>query len=167
MGWFALAAQAGGAILNAQGAKQAANAQASQLNTQAAQDETSANQVQSSGYQSAKRIRQQGQSTVGQANAALAASGVDVSQGTANDVRTKITQNAESDALNTILNADSKATNLRTQAGFERSGAADALKAGRTGVLKSALSAFGGASQSYSGWKSAAGSSSAASSTSA
>jgi hypothetical protein len=164
MAWLALVAQAGGAVLNAQGQKQQAQAQATQLDAQATQDQQSANSIQSSGYQTAKRIRMQGDSTVGQANGALAASGVDVSSSTAQDVRTKITQNAESDALNTILNADSKATNLRTQAYFEQQGAADALKAGQTGVIKSALSAFGGASQAYSGWKSSAGSSSASSS---
>lgn len=162
MAWIALAAQAGGAILNAQGAKQAANAQAQQFGEQADQDDSSANQIQDAGYQTAKRIRTQGASNVGAANASLAASGVDVSQGTANDVRTKITQNAEQDALNTILSSDSKATNMRTQAGYERQGAADALKAGQQGVLKSALSAFGGAAsaQSRSGWKTAASSSS-------
>lgn len=160
MAWLALIGQAGGAILNAQGQKQAAAAQADQFTAQANQDNTTAQSIQDAGYQTAQRMRTQGKSTVGQANAALAASGVDVSQGTAQDVRTKITQNAETDALNTILNADSKATNLRTQAGFEQEGATDAIKAGKLGVAKTALSAFGGAATTSNNWKTSASSTS-------
>lgn len=160
MAWLALVAQGGGAVLNAQGTKAAANAQASQLTTQAAQDNQTADLTQAAGYQAAQRIRTQGKSNVGAANASLAASGVDVSQGTANDIREKITQNSEQDAMNTILNADNRATNMRTQAGFEQNAAADALKAGRIGVAKGALSALAGGANSSSGWKTAAGSSS-------
>ncbi|MGQ7937356.1 hypothetical protein [Paraburkholderia sp. D1E] len=160
MAWLALVAQGAGAVVNAQGTKAAANAQASQLTTQANQDYTTADQTQASGYQAAQRIRTQGRSTVGQANSAMAASGVDVSQGTASDVRTKITQNAESDAMNTILNADSRATNMRTQAGFEQQAAADALKAGQVGLVKGALSALAGGATTANSWKTAAGSSS-------
>lgn len=164
MAWLALVAQAGGAVLNAQGQKQAANAQATQDTAEANQDYSTADLTQDAGYQSAKRIRTQGQSTMGQATAALAASGVDVSQGTANDVRTKIDQNAQQDALNTILNADSRATNMRTQAGFEQQGATDAIKAGKLGVAKTALSAFGGAATTSNNWKTSASSSGASSS---
>lgn len=156
MAWLALVAQAGGAVLNAQGQKQAANAQAEQYTAQANQDNTTAQSIQDAGYQTAQRMRTQGKSTMSQATAALAASGVDVSQGTANDVRTKIDQNAQQDALNTIMNADSKATNLRTQAGFEQEGATDAIKAGKLGVAKTALSAFGGAATTSNNWKTSA-----------
>ncbi len=160
MAWLALVAQAGGAVVGAQGAKQQAAAQAQQLTMQANQDNQTADMTQSAGYQAARRIRTQGASNIGAANASLAASGVDVSQGTANDIREKITQNTEQDALNTILNADSRATNQRTQAFYEQQGAADALKAGQMGVVKSALGALGGASKA-SGWKTSVNSSSA------
>jgi hypothetical protein len=162
MAWLALVAQAGGAVVNAQGQKQQADAQAEQLTMQANQDNQTADMTQSSGYQAARRIRTQGASNIGQANAAMAASGVDVSQGTAVDVREKITQNTEQDALNTILNADSRASNQRLQAFYEQQGAADAVKAGKMGLAKSALGALGGASNA-SGWKTAAGSSSSGS----
>jgi len=161
MAWLALVAQAGGAVVSAQGAKQQANAQAQQLTMQANQDDQTADMTQSAGYQAARRIRTQGATNTGQATAAMAASGVDVSQGTANDVREKITQNTEQDALNTILNADSRASNQRLQAFYERQGAADAVKAGQMGVVKSALGALGGASKA-SGWKTSGGSSSSA-----
>jgi len=162
MAWLALVAQAGGAVVNAQGEKQAANAQAEQLTMQSNQDNQTADQTQAAGYQAAQRIRTQGKSNVGAATASLAASGVDVSQGTANDIRTKITQNAEQDAVNTILNSDSKASNQRLQAYYEQQGAADALKAGRTALAKTALSALAGGAKTTSGWKTAAGSSSSA-----
>lgn len=158
MAWLALVAQAGGAVVGAQGAKQQANAQAQQLDMQANQDDQTAAMTQSAGYQAARRIRTQGATNIGQANASLAASGVDVSQGTATDIRQKITQNTEQDALNTILNSDSRATNQRLQSFYERQGAADALKAGQMGVARSALGALGGATNA-SGWKTAAGSS--------
>src|ERR1044072_394468 len=131
MAWLALVAQAGGAGGGGRGGKQQGSGPSQQLTMQANQDDQTAAMTQSAGYQAARRIRTQGATNVGAANASLAASGVDVSQGTANDIRQKITQNAETDALNTILNADSRATNERTQAFYERQGAADATKAGQ------------------------------------
>ncbi|SDI65362.1 hypothetical protein SAMN04487926_12158 [Paraburkholderia steynii] len=162
MAWLALVAQAGGAAINAQGEKASANAQADQLTMQANQDNQTADATQAAGYQAARRIRTQGQTNVGAANASLAASGVDVSQGTATDIRTKITQNAEQDAMTAILNADSKATNQRLQAFYETQGAADARKAGQQALAKGALSALAGGAKSSSGWKTAAGSTSSA-----
>lgn len=159
MAWLALVAQAGGAVLNAQGTKAAATAQADQLTEQANQDESTADLTQASGYQAAKRIRTQGTTTQGQATAAMAASGVDVNSPTADLIRTKIGQNAESDAMNTILNSDSRATNQRLQAGFEEQGATDARAAGNQALAKSVLSSFAGGASSTSGWKTAAGSS--------
>lgn len=158
MAWLALVAQGAGAVVNAQGTKQAANAQAQSYEAQANQDNTTADQTQAAGYQAAQRIRTQGRTNVGQANSALAASGVDVSQGTANDVRTKITTNTEQDAMNTILNSDSRATNMRTQAGLEQQAATDALKAGQIGLVKGALSALAGGATTGNNWKTAAGS---------
>jgi hypothetical protein len=131
------------------------NATRSASYAQAAQDEQQANSVQAQGYQQAKRIRTQGTSNVGAANAALAASGVDVAQGTANDVRSKIVQNSEQDALNTILSADTKATSLRTQAGLDRASGDDAARAGRLGALTSVLRGAS-AMTTKTGWKTAA-----------
>lgn len=158
MAWLALVAQAGGAVLNAQGQKQTDLAQADQIDTQAGQDMQTANDTQAAGYQAARRMRTQGQSTSSQATASLAASGVDVNSPTANLIRTKINQNADSDALNTILGADSKATNQRIQAGFEEQAATSARAAGNQALAKSALSALAGGASGSSGWKSAAGS---------
>ncbi|AQG98589.1 hypothetical protein A9R05_06885 [Burkholderia sp. KK1] len=145
----------GSTAMSATGSVMQGNATRNASYAQAAQEESQANSVQAQGYQQAKRIRAQGASNVGQANAALAASGVDVSQGTANDVRTKIAQNSEQDALNTILSADTKATSLRTQAGLDRASGDDAARAGRLGALSSALRAGSSLTMKY-GWKTAA-----------
>jgi hypothetical protein len=145
----------GSTAMSATGSVMQGNATRNASYAQAAQEESQANSVQAQGYQQAKRIRTQGASTVGAANAALSASGVDVAQGTARDVRTKIVQNSEQDALNTILSADTKATSLRTQAGLDRSSGDDAARAGQIGALSSVLKAGSAMTTKY-GWKTAA-----------
>ncbi|QUN44131.1 hypothetical protein KEH56_33520 [Burkholderia cenocepacia] len=109
-----------------------------------------ADQTQAAGYQQAKRIREQGQTTIGQANAALAASGVNVGTGTSNDVRQRIGQNTETDAFNTILSADTKAQVMRGQAQMTLAAGQQQQRAGGVGAMTSVLS---GASQLITGWK--------------
>lgn len=140
----------GSSVLSGFGAAQQGSAQAQAANFAAAQDETQADQTQAAGYQQAKRIRQQGEAVQGQASAALSASGVDVNTGTSNDVREKIGQNAETDALNTILNSDQRASSLRQQAALERTTARNASSAGGLNALTSVL---GGGSKFLTGWK--------------
>lgn len=140
--------------MGAQSQKQEGEDQQAAANFQANQQDTQAAQYQAMGYQQAKRIREQGQSTLGQANAALAASGVNVGTGTSNDVRQHIAQNTETDALNTILNADNRATTLHQQATMTRAAGANAAAAGNTNALTSLLR--GGSQMMGSGWKTAA-----------
>lgn len=149
------AMMAASTVVSASGSVMQGNAQKQASYAQAAQEEVQANDVQAQGYQQAKRIRAQGDSNKSAATASLAASGVDVSQGTANDVRTKIDQNAEQDALNTILSSDAKATTLRTQAGLDRQSGNGAQQAGMLGALGSVLRG-GAMAASKNGWKSAA-----------
>lgn len=152
MAWIALAAMAVSSVMGAKGNQDSANAQATQIRQDASQDQVSAQQIQDQGYQTAKRIRQKGDENTGAADAAMAASGVDVSQGTAQDVRKKITQNTEQDALNTILSSDLKATNLRTQAEYKMDAANDTVAAGKASALGSL---FKGAGSTASAWKTA------------
>lgn len=149
------ALMAGSTILGSVGSVMQGNATKTASYAQAAQDESQASSVQAQGYQQAKRIRTQGASNVSAATASLASSGVDVAQGTANDVRTKITQNAEQDALNTILSADTKATSLRTQAGLDRASGDSAGTSGKLGALSSVLRT-GAMLTNKNGWKTAA-----------
>ena len=143
----------GSTAMSASGSVMQGNATRNASYAQAAQEEQQANSVQAQGYQQAKRIRTQGASTEAAANAAMSASGVDVSQGTARDVRTKIVQNSEQDALNTILSADTKATSLRTQAGLDRSSGDDAARAGVFGAIGSVLRGGASLAASKNGWK--------------
>lgn len=154
MGWVPLAVGAASTVLGAVGAQQQGAAQQQAANFAAGQDQTQADQIQAAGYQQAKRIREQGRATQGQATAALSASGVDVNTGTSNNIRQKIGQSTETDALNTILNADTKAANLRTQAAYEVQSGQNAASAGGLNALTSVLR--GGSMLSKSGWKSAA-----------
>lgn len=140
-------------LTSASGAAQQGTAaqQAAQFNAQ--QELMQADQTQAAGYQQAKRIREQGASTVGQATAALSASGVNVGTGTANDVRQRIGQNTETDALNSILSADTKATAMRGQAQMTMQAGQQQQRAGGMNALGSVLS---GASKFITGWKSLA-----------
>ncbi|WLE60285.1 hypothetical protein GIY62_06400 [Burkholderia plantarii] len=133
---------------------QQGSAQQQAANFAAGQDMTQADQTQAMGYQQAKRIREQGRATQGQATAALAASGVDVGTGTSNDIRQKIDQNTETDALNTILNAGQKAGSLRQQAQMEVQSGQNAASAGGLNALTSVLKGAGMLTKG--GWKSAA-----------
>lgn len=139
----------GTSILSASNASSQGAAQASAYDAAATQDEQRATILQQQGYQTARRIRSQGQSNLGAANAALAASGVDVSQGTAADVRTKVAQNTEQDALNAILSADNQALDIQGSARQKRSAADTARSSGSTSALGAIV---GGAGKILTGW---------------
>lgn len=140
----------GSVLTSASGVAQqgAAAQQAAEFNAQ--QELMQADQTQAAGYQQAKRIREQGRTTAGQATAALSASGVDVGTGTSNDVRERIGQNTETDAFNTILSADTKAQAMRGQAQMTLAAGQQQQRAGGIGAMTSVLS---GASQLITGWK--------------
>lgn len=141
-------------VLSAGNASNQGQAQASAYEAAASQDESRATILQQQGYQTARRIRSQGQSNLGAANAALAASGVDVSQGTAADVRAKVMQNTEQDALNAILSADNQALDLQNSAKQKRSAAETARNSGSSSALGSLI---GGAGKILTGWNKAGG----------
>ncbi|EML1595537.1 hypothetical protein [Burkholderia seminalis] len=144
----------GGTLMSAAGSVQQGNAQRDAANFEAQQQLMQADSTQAMGYQQAKRIREQGQTTTGQATAALAASGVNVGTGTSNDVRQHIEQNTETDALNTILSADNKATSLRQQAAMTAASGQAAQRAGNLGAVGSVLQM--GSLAARGGWKRAA-----------
>lgn len=144
-----MSAVAGTSLLSAGNASNQGEAQASAYEAAANQDEQRSTILQQQGYQTARRIRSQGQSNLGAANAALAASGVDVSQGTSADVRTKVVQNTEQDALNAILSADNQALDLRGSAAQKRAAANTARDSGSSSALGSII---GGAGKILTGW---------------
>ena len=106
--------------------------------------ERSAAQVQ------AEKIRKMARIQAGEANASLAASGVEVGEGTALRINQEIYRDAEEDASMTILNARNSAAKTDQQGVAARlQGNADA----RAGTLNATSSLMSGAYDGYTGWK--------------
>lgn len=127
-----------------------------QLNADAQSEQATldANTEKSAAQVQAERIRKMARIQAGEANAALAASGVEVGEGTALNINREIYENAEEDAALTVfgganraqrLNVDAK--NLRTAGNMARSNAN--AQAGATLIST--------AGSTYSGWKTSAG----------
>lgn len=86
-----------------QGKQAALNADA-----QAEQSQNDADNAASAATVQADRIRKMARIQAGQARASLAASGVEVGEGTALNINEEITKNAEEDAVMTILNGQNQ-----------------------------------------------------------
>lgn len=128
-----------GAIAQGNAQKQAKDAQALEYDIQAAQSKQAA-------QEEAKRIRAAGEKTAGAARAALAGAGVVADQGTAVNINQDIYQKSESDAYNTLLTGDNRASSYGRSAGMARAAGNDAQSA-------SLLSAATSAANAYAGWK--------------
>ncbi|WP_407213735.1 hypothetical protein [Enterobacter kobei] len=100
----------------------------------------------------ADRIRKAGRAQAAQANAALAASGVETGEGTALRITSGITGDAEQDAYQTILNGANQSARLNAQASADRISGRNASTSGYISAGSSLLSAGGTA---YNGWKKA------------
>lgn len=97
-----------GTLYKGQMEKEQADAQAREAQIQAAQTEAAA-------VEEAKRIRKAGDRQAGAARAALAASGVNVNEGTAVTIEDDITSRTEDDAMQTLLTGQ-----RRSSAGFRQ-----------------------------------------------
>lgn len=86
-----------------QGKQAALNADA-----QSDQSQIDADNAASAATVQAERIRKMARAQAGQANAAMAASGVEVGEGTALNINEEIYGNAEEDAVMTILNGENQ-----------------------------------------------------------
>ena len=145
-----IAATAFSAYSTVQSGKQAA------LNADAQSDQAQldADNAASASVVQADRIRRLARNQASSANASLAASGVDVGEGTAVNINESINQNAEEDAALTIFNGQNQklrgyadASNI-SLAGSQAQSAANSQAVGT--VLSSA------ASLSMAGWKASA-----------
>lgn len=117
---------------------------------QAAQAAADANAEQAAARVRAERIRRLGASQVSSANASLAASGVEVGEGTALRITEDITRDAEEDAAMTIINGTNSAARTQQQGVAAR---LQGSQAARAGTLNATSTLLGGASTAYSGWK--------------
>ncbi|WP_262033859.1 hypothetical protein [Serratia liquefaciens] len=100
----------------------------------------------------ADKIRKAGREQAAQANAALAASGVETGEGTALRITSGITGDAEEDAYTTIMNG------MNTGARYNAQGQADRLSgrnAATAGYLNAGSSLLSAGATGYTGWKKA------------
>lgn len=148
-----LAATAVSAYSQVQAGKQAGlNADA-----QSEQAQLDADSAASAAVVQADRIRKIARAQSSQANAALAASGVETGAGTAININEEIIGNAEEDATMTILNGE----NQRKRGYVDASNIALGGRQAKSAAYGQAFgTVLGGAAQAYgaySGWKAAAG----------
>ncbi|EDY8025133.1 hypothetical protein GPB28_001107 [Salmonella enterica] len=142
----------GASVLAAGGAVYSGQQQKKMSNYQAAQAEADAEAAQSAARVEADRIRKAWRAQAAQANAALAASGVDTGEGTALRIQSGIVGDAEQDAFQTILTGNNQGARLNAQAQADRISGNNAATAGYINAGSSLLSAGG---KAYSGWKAA------------
>jgi len=102
----------------------------------------------------AEKIRKAGKTQVGEANAALAASGVKIGQGSALEVEKNIRTNVEQDALSAILSGTRTTTAAQQESKMLQKAGSNAQTNAMFGVGSTVLSA--GAEYVKSGWKKAA-----------
>ncbi|WP_145517984.1 hypothetical protein [Yersinia mollaretii] len=136
---------AGGAVASGQQQKKMAN-------YQAAQAEADATAAQAAARVQADKIRKAGAAQASQANAALAASGVETGEGTALRITSGIVGDAEEDAVTTILSGRDSAARLNAQAQADRIGGKNAAT---SGYISAGSSVLEGGATAYSGWKKA------------
>ncbi|HHH2569381.1 hypothetical protein D3C80_44170 [compost metagenome] len=142
----------GASVLAAGGAVYSGQQQKKMSNYQAAQAEADAEASQKAARVEADRIRKAGARQAAAANAAMAASGVETGEGTALRITSGVTEDAEQDAYQTILNGVNSSSRLQAQAEADRITGSNAATAGNISAGSSLLSAGGTA---YDGWKKA------------
>ncbi|WP_276850452.1 hypothetical protein [Enterobacter oligotrophicus] len=140
----------GASVLSAGGALYSGQQQKKMANYQAAQAEADAEAAQAQARVEAERIRKAGKAQAAQANAALAASGVETGEGTALRITSDIVGDAEQDAYQTILNGANQSARLNAQASADRISGRNASTSGYISAGSSLLSAGG---KAYNGWK--------------
>lgn len=156
MGQFAVAAPyllAGSTGLSVLGAIKSGNDQAAQMNYQADQARADAQAEKGAAQVQAEKIRKAGRQQQAQARASLAASGVDVNEGTSTIINQSIGANAEEDALTAILNGTNRANRLNAQADAYDISAKNIKTASK---VEAASSVLASGYKIASGWKTAA-----------
>jgi hypothetical protein len=135
------------AVKQGQDRKEEADAQATQKNIESAYAADDARAR-------AEKIRKLGRAQKGEATAALAASGVQLGEGTPLEISKTIAQRSEEDALSAILGGTRAKRTLDTEAGLLRSAGRNAQSSANLSAASSALGAYG--SYSKGGWVTAA-----------
>ncbi|WP_431482236.1 hypothetical protein [Pseudomonas solani] len=145
--YAAYAALAVGTYATVQSSRQ----QAANASAQAEQAALDAQTERSAAVVQAERIRKLARLQASEANAALAASGVDIGEGTPININREITQNAEEDAALTIFGGANRAQRLNTEASNYRMAGSQAKT---SGYMQAGANLISSGAQAYSGWKS-------------
>ena len=140
---MAAVASAGGSIYSGMQQQQAADTNAELSRRQGAQEKDAA-------VAQAEKIRKAARAQAGQANAALAASGVAIGEGTAVRINEQIYRDSEDDAYSTLLTGTRRQQSSNDQAGILTSQGNAAMTGGMINAGASVLST----GASYGKWKS-------------
>lgn len=134
---------AGTAIMSGMQAKETADMNAEMQRRQGEADKDAA-------LAQAEKIRKAARAQVGEANAALAASGVSIGEGTPVRINEEIYKNSESDAYSTLLTGNRRARSAQEQAGIMQWQGQNAQTAG---FLNAGSSILAAGSRVGGGWK--------------
>ncbi|CAM4032242.1 hypothetical protein [Ectopseudomonas alcaliphila] len=148
------AVMAAAAAYSAYSTVQSGKQQQLNADAQADQAELDAKTEKSAAMVQADRIRKLARIQQGEATSALAASGVDVGEGTALNINREIYENAEEDAILTVFGGNNRAQRLTVDAKNTRM-AGNQARSNSYGQAASTLLSTG--ASMYSGWKSSGG----------
>ncbi|WP_256347637.1 hypothetical protein [Pseudomonas gingeri] len=152
-GYIAAAAAVAGTAYSVYSSQQAGKQAQLTAEAQAEQSQKDADAAASAATVQADRIRRLARNQASEANAALAASGVEVGEGSAININEDIYGNAEEDATLTFLNGQSQKARGQVDAANYRQTGAAARSAANAQSFGSVLQ---GASNLASGWKASA-----------
>ncbi|MFQ6256121.1 hypothetical protein ACLMPK_01230 [Yersinia enterocolitica] len=142
-----LALSAAVAAMSAYSQYQTGKANQSVANANAEAQENAAKDTLNAGNTQAQQQRDQARALAGKQAAALAASGADLTTGSALDVFGDTAEGGELDALTTVNNAQRQAAGLNFQAGVSRTQGAIQKQSGNMGafttLLNAPMSAYG------------------------
>lgn len=153
-GYVAAAAAVAGTAYSVYSSQQAGKQASLTADAQAKQAQLDADAAASAATVRADRIRRLARNQASEANAALAASGVEVGEGTAININEEIYGNAEEDATLTILNGQAQKARGQVDAANYRSTGSSARSAANAQSIGSVLNT--GAQLAMSGWKASA-----------
>lgn len=129
--------------VSAIGQMQQGEAQKEMYNAQAQETLNNAAYSADAAKSQAEKIRKAGKAQQGEANAALAASGVKLGQGTALEVKKTIIQNSEEDALSAILSGKRVQSSASREAAMLGKAGDNAVTNANFGAASTVLSAGG------------------------
>lgn len=148
-----MAATAVAGAVSAYSSIEQGRSQAKWANYQANQAQADANAEASLARVEAEKIREAGKRQRSQARAAMAASGIDVDEGTAVNINEDISKGAEEDALHAIWGGIDRQQRGYAQAQADRSRGKQAQTAGNLNATATLLNAGSQAYGQYKGWR--------------